>query len=756
LGDWIIRPRRGCIQRGDEIVHVHPKPMAVLQCLAAADGEVVKRDEMFKTVWPDSIVSDDALAQCIVELRKAFGDNARDSRIISTIPKVGFCLIPPVSRLTETQHVAGNKLRYIIPGMLAVVLALIALYRFTGFGEPSATPAAGPEGGVSIAVLPFINRSLQPGDEYFTDGFHDELLGRLARIPALRVISRTSVNQYRDTEKSLPEIARDLSVGNILEGSVQRDGRQIRINVQLIDARSDVHLWAKTYDSEQQNIFRIQDEISIAIATALQEQLGVGGPAAQHLPTTEVFEAHDAFLRGRYLLRRRTATDMEAAIVALEKAVALDPDYAIAHSELAMALILGSNNYFKLMPPGEALARAAEHINRAIALNADHAEAYAALGHLAWRNAELYDALEAFNRALRINPNYSEAHSWIALLSARLGRYSDILPHLEQALRLDPLSVLAMNNYVHDLIEKGRYDEATRELEKIKPISPRIYVDYQGRLKSAGGNWAWLALGSLDELLIIPGDLRARGLLSGRFLLIGLEQEALAINDTPDFFILLSLGRLSDAIAAAETRLAENPSSAPIVRGDLGRAFAAAGDYANARPLLEENWRLNGKRITMGLFGSEHAAALYAIRRDAGEEAEAAELLLAILDDVLRRREAGFTTTDYMSTDFEEGLFEYLSGNRGKGLALIGKASEDGYFIGPESAYLRQLYEDPGFAPIREKQQARQSRERQRFLDLVCFDNPYRDVWQPAEETCKQSVQATAEDQLVDGRSGSP
>lgn len=738
LGDWIVSPRRGYIKRGNEIMHIHPKPMAVLECLADAKGEVVSRDEVFETVWPGVIVTDDSLAQCVVELRKAFGDSARDAKIISTIPKVGFCLIPPVTMLNEAKLASGNRLRSIIFGILVVAASIAVLYLFGMIDGELDPPAPFGAESASIAVLPFVNRSLQPEDEYFSDGIHDELLSRLSRISGLRVISRTSVNQYRDTDKSMPEIAGELSVNTILEGSVQRDGNQVRINVQLIDARSDSHLWSKTYDSERVNIFVIQDEISAAIVAAMKGHLGVDIEAGSQMPPTVIAEAHDAYLRGRYLVAKRTAADIESAVNEFERAVALDPNYALAHAELAMAITFAGGNYFQVLPWDVATVRARTHADRAVELDPDLAEAHAALGLLAWMNGAFDNALTAFTRALQNNPNYSEVHSWMATVSARVGRYKDILPHQARALRLDPVSVLAMNNYVHSLIEHGRLDEAARELEEIHNIAPRIYSDYQGRLKSAGGKWAYLALGGLDELRIVPGDLRARGLLSWSFLMIGLEQEANAIIDAPDSDLLLVLERPLEAIAAANVLLAEGHRNNIFARRSLGMAYATTGDYVMARSLLEDSWQQSGKRVTMGAFGLKNAAALFAIRRDAGDDKGADELLAAIREDIRRLRQAGFATTHYMSTDYEDGLAAYLAGERDKGLFLIARASKDGFFIWPKTVYLNELYEDPDFAPILEDQMVRQTLEQQRFLAVVCNDNPYKTFWQPAEGTCQQ------------------
>lgn len=220
--------------------------------------------------------------------------------------------------------------------------------------------------------------------------------------------------------------------------------------------------------------------------------------------------------------------------------------------------------------------------------------------------------------------------------------------------------------------------------------------------------------------------------------MIGLEQEAGAIIDTPNPDLLLVLGRPLEAIATAEVLLAEGERNNVFAHMTLGMAYATAGDYLKARPLLENGWQQSGKRITMGEFGLKNAVALIAIRRDAGDNKGADELLAAIRDDIRRLREAGFATTHYMSTDYEDGLAAYLTGERDKGLFLIARASKDGYFIWPKTAYLNELYEDPGFAPILEDQVVRQTREQQRFLAVVCNDNPYETFWQPAEGTCQQ------------------
>ncbi len=296
------------------------------------------------------------------------------------------------------------------------------------------------------------------------------------------------------------------------------------------------------------------------------------------------------------------------------------------------------------------------------------------------------------------------------------------------------------------LISRNRLDEAERELEKLATIHPTSYAVMRGALTSLGGKWTNAVLGFLDALRLEPERIRIRNFLSLRFAILGLKKEALAISEAPPPTVLRMLGRPADAVTTAEARLAEDPMSL-AARHDLGLALASAGDYARARPILEEMWQRSGGRVTRyGTFQDFDAAALIAMRRDAGEEAEVGELMAAIRDNVRRLREtgitAGYDVYIFAHVDYEVGLAAYLAGEREKGLALIAKAAEDGFFILPSEAYLQVLYDDPGFAPIRASQESRQARERERFLAVVCDDNPYAAVWQPAEETCEQYAAA--------------
>ena len=215
LGDWVVRPRRDGIQRGDEFIHVHPKPMAVLEYLAAAGGEVVTREELFRAVWPGLVVTDDALTQCIVELRKAFRDSAHDPEIIETVPKVGFRLIPEVREVTADRGVPAGRVWYAAAANSLVILATASYYAWVLHDRDAVVTVVSATAQPSVAVLPISNWSARPEDAFFADGIHGELVSQVAKIGSVKTISSTSVMRYRDTDRPIPEIARELGVTTV-------------------------------------------------------------------------------------------------------------------------------------------------------------------------------------------------------------------------------------------------------------------------------------------------------------------------------------------------------------------------------------------------------------------------------------------------------------------------------------------------------------------------------------------------------------
>jgi TolB-like protein len=661
-----------------------------------------------------------------------------------------------IDRTASVTHKTGKHLDRIIIVLLALALGYFALDKFvleparvSNLVEETAQQARSKAlvesyGDNSIAVLPFVNMSSDPEQEYFSDGVTEELLNLLSKIPNLRVTARTSSFFFKGKDMKVSKIAEALNVTHILEGSVRKAGSQVRITAQLIDTRSDTHLWSETYDRELENIFAIQDEISVAIVAALKERLGLEIAAIQSVTTVANTEAHDAYLRGRHLVVQRTATTISSAIREFERAVELDPDYALAHAELAMAILLLA--YWEAdLTLSERIAQASPHAELGLALDPDLAEAHTAIGFLLRRqgleNEE--EAIAHYEQAIRLNPGYALPYYWMALAMNAIGDYAGEYRSVEMALQLDPLWLSAINYHNNVLILRNETERAHRDLEKIALIHPGIYVSGKGELAGVGGHWSNILLGDLEYIRIKRGRLfqyNARVLA-----IMGLEQEALAVpmNSSSEelrrrVWVLNLLGRPEDVLIRDEDTIAESTGTAGHQFG--GWELAAAGEYARARPLLEDNWLQSGGRVTKaGTFTVNQAAALIATRRAAGDEAGVNEIIEAIRDDVRRFREAGYNGTKlFISADYEEGLAAFFAGERERGLALITKAADDGYFILPNAVYLQELYDDPGFAPIRADQEARRARERNKFLANVCTDNPYEEVWQPAEGTCER------------------
>jgi TolB-like protein/cytochrome c-type biogenesis protein CcmH/NrfG len=331
----------------------------------------------------------------------------------------------------------------------------------------------------SIAVLPFASRSGDQNDIYFVDGMHDEVLTRLSQIGALKIISRTSVMEYRDTVKNMRTIGEELQVAHLVEGSVQRAGDRIRVNVQLIDARTDEHLWADIYDREMTaaNLFEVQSEIARAIASALHASLTEGEQARLASIPTQDDVAYQEYLLGKQEMARRSVPSLAKAKEHFASAVSRDPEFSLAHVGLADATFLHAlyNNAMTESRFDEVRG----HIDRALALDPDIAEAYASLGNLGntppWGDPVAADA--AFQRAIKLNPNYAPAYQWYSILLRNQGRIQQAYELLQRAVALDPLSAIINFNVGSTLEEMGRFDEAMAaylRFHRLKPREPRI------------------------------------------------------------------------------------------------------------------------------------------------------------------------------------------------------------------------------------------------------------------------------------------
>ncbi|MGD8930597.1 MAG: hypothetical protein PVI22_16660, partial [Lysobacterales bacterium] len=306
---------------------------------------------------------------------------------------------------------------------------------------PAEKPSAPPPAKQSIAVLPFVNMSADQDQEYFSDGISEEILNALAQIPDLHVTSRSSAFVFKGEAIDIPTVAAQLGVANVLEGSVRKSGNKVRITAQLIEAASDSHLWSATYDRELDDIFAIQDEISLAIVNELKGHLDLEDRSAASVVNRQTSnpEAYEAFLRGHHLLLQRTKPSLEAAVAEFGNAVQIDPEFALAHAELAFAYMLLVNNQYGDYTFEEAAALATPHADRAMALDPTLAESQAAAGFVLWDVGATPETLSYFEQALKINPNHSQVLAWMAVAATESGDYQKALEYEEKLLHIDPL-----------------------------------------------------------------------------------------------------------------------------------------------------------------------------------------------------------------------------------------------------------------------------------------------------------------------------
>jgi TolB-like protein/Tfp pilus assembly protein PilF len=331
----------------------------------------------------------------------------------------------------------------------------------------------------SIAVLPFENRSRLDDDVFFVDGIHDDILTQLSKVGALKVISRTSVEQFRDTKLPSKAIAEQLGVKSILEGGVQRAGDRVRINVQLIDATNDEHLWAESYDREltAANIFAIQSEVAAAIAGALKATLTAGEKARVNAVPTQILEAWENYQLGRQRLAKRTSTGLTEAERYFQKAIELDPDFALAYSGLADSLTVSLS--YTDAPRAATLGRAQAAIDTALGLDPGLADAWASAGLIAKFRGQYDRAQELFRRAIELNPSHTMALKWYGEQLVMLGNTDEGMTYIERAAGVDPLSAIIQTNLGDALQAQGRFEDAARRYRRAIEIDPLMPVPYR-------------------------------------------------------------------------------------------------------------------------------------------------------------------------------------------------------------------------------------------------------------------------------------
>jgi len=469
------------------------QPFQVLRVLLEHAQEIVTREEFRQRLWPENtfVDYDVALKKAVNRIREVLGDSAENPRFIETVPRQGYRFIGTVEELAPQESVKavaapaaeqtadpaaeGRKLAIglAFAGGVAAVLAIVVGLNLAGVRDRLSGNTAGAPIR-SLAVLPLTNLSGDPAQEYFADGLTDALIGELSQISALKVISRTSVMRYKKSDKSLPEIARELKVEGVVEGTVQRSGDQVRITAQLIHAPSDRHLWAKTYQSNMRDLMTLQNQIAGAIAQQIQSTL-VREPPRVGWEQSVNPEAYEAYLKGDYFLNRFTRDSMPKAAEYFEQAVRDDPDFVPAYAKLAGTYLMLGN--IGMLPQSQSNQKVKPLIAKALQIDPQFAAVHAEAG---W-NALHYDldfarASAEFRRAVELNPNAVEGHEGLANYYAAIGDMGQSVLEMKRARELDPLSLIVNLDLCSVLYFARRYDEALAQCKATIELDQRTNI----------------------------------------------------------------------------------------------------------------------------------------------------------------------------------------------------------------------------------------------------------------------------------------
>src|SRR5262245_2648986 len=429
-GLWSFGPFRldvanAQLWRGQEVIRLTNKALAVLCYLVEHSGQLVTKDDLFATVWPEVVVSDSALVACIGELRRALGDARRMPQFIETVHGRGYRFLAPIS--PTPPPVQGSTFN--VPG------------QETAHPARSETPTALPlpeplPDKPSIIVLPFVNLSGDPQQDYFSDGLTEILTGDLSKISSLFVIARNSAFIYKGKAVKVQNIGREMGVRYVLEGGVLKAEGRVRITAQLIDAASGYHLCAERYDRSLQNIFTLQDEIVQKIVTTLKLQLTLQEQGHVVRKHTDNLEAYDYFLRGVEYFWRTTPEATAQARQLFEKALALDPQYAEAYAWLSYTY--WQEWVLRWNADPQTLEQASELVQQALALDDSLPRAHALLAYVYAAKQQYDQALAEGERAIALDPNYADSYFMRAQVLNVAGRPADALRMVEQAMRLNP------------------------------------------------------------------------------------------------------------------------------------------------------------------------------------------------------------------------------------------------------------------------------------------------------------------------------
>jgi tetratricopeptide (TPR) repeat protein len=539
-------------------------------------------------------------------------------------------------------------------------------------------------------------------------------LNLLAQLPELAVISRSSAFSFKGKDVAIPTIAAQLNVAHVLEGSVRKMGNRVRITAQLIEASSDSHLWSDSYDRELDDIFAVQDEIAaIKAANAA---------------------AYDAYLRGRELIHHRHREAMQEAVSYLEHSLQMDPNFAPAHAQLAIATMLLTS--YVMSEREEAARKAVRHLDRAQELEPDLAEAHAGRALLAQYANDPESTVEHARKALAANPNYIDAMTWLRIALNRLGRDEEADAILEQMLVTDPLSIVGRLHRIGELRTGGRIEEAHELADQLLAQSPtRAFMTHaslslwsEGKIAESL-SWALRAPAGNDYAMIA-------------FALVGEYDEARRINARETYWIDVAEGRLDEAIRATKRALQLYPDSGYYVV-NAAEVLYFAGRIDEALPIYERALDSvpEGQPMLVPGWGSlAQTMRLAWARRQAGDEGGAQAAAQATKQGLAAARAAAARN---WFQDVAEAMIAAFEHDPDRAIAALESATQRGLRIRGyiDDPIFEDLSDEPRYVALQQELDAILDAEHDKVLQLICFNNPVPDDWQPMPETCEGVVE---------------
>lgn len=551
FGEFTLDAERGALLRGTEEVRLRPQSLDVLWYLAGNANRLVTKEELFRSVWGDTVVTDDSLTQCLVEVRRALGDESHE--LIRTVPRRGYVFEMPVGAAPDSPAAVVRRApaRWLLAATAVAIAALLLWWSTARMTGDAPAPAN------TIAVLAFADLSERGDQQYFADGIAEEILNLLARIPELRVVARTSSFSFRDADADVGSIGRALDVAYLLEGSVRRSGDRVRVTAQLVDAGSGAHVWSENYDRELGELLAVQTDIAQAVATALRVTLAEGMLSAGRRAVNPL--AYEHFLHGQFLHNRRGVGDAALAEARFREALAIDPDYAAAWAGLAGALLARLSAADA--DPAALMAEMRVAALSAVELDPSLPEAQLRAAHYhAMSGEDPALAMQHFDKAVALGAGNPLVLGSAAGMAARRGYYDRAVELAGRAAALDPLGAVTRGNLSTYLAAAGRFEDAWREWRRAAELSPEMTRRDSGQL----------------ELLVLLGRNQEAIELAGRLPDGVVRERGLALA-------YRGLGRDEEARAAIE-RLAA--SADPLRWLALAEVAAHAGDVERAFELL--------------------------------------------------------------------------------------------------------------------------------------------------------------------------